>query len=1332
MTPLETLRYCVQESGGDFAAAVLACDYILSTELQLENIKLSISEDEYPRDKANRFLDKYSIIKAANDHIALGKLKDSIAEHEHNKLDILILNLQSGGTIHHPKEPSGLGINIKGEIEDPRWKEYAQALDLHDAWEERNSSRTSRTKATKQLTRVIRKREIDNNLVDSLLLQGGATSAEIRSVTRMRHKIKQEREEQSSLDELYEEIVEDIFFRIESEEEYDKEPPLPVEPDSNSTPTVMLGMVDGEWRGRNPPGGIENWAPSTPGPRGGKRWKPKNSQAVKDGENATESTKPIARSDKGTGTGSVGGTGTEDDVRSETDSGAVETEAQEPSDTTTVQDGKDTNTVDSFKTTRDPLAKYSPEQRNSIANVNKGIDNYARHFRKIGQKEIADWFLEMKEHINNVGIDSALEMMGEDKSKTNPLSKNLDPSERVQYKGTAYFGEGFENEYDFLKEYLDNNGIVLQTTSIPDPKLRTIASAPVLDSIKYAKKGDVIARATNIQTKLEESRLLPGLESSEDIHKLVGREVTQFTPDVIKKFDDTYGKGKWLVKPYGDEAYAGFGVFFPQRIKEIQKSSKKTLYDCDSKLKSKGYTLYRDETGTVVGIKNTKTKEAYKFGTSEIRSLPDKKVKKIAAVAAASAPQEKGTRLPLSPEDSLRQDYGILIQRSDDGKKVVGVTDEDGHYIAVDSEEWKTYGEYDSFGQVLERAITSIESGEKGDNRFMVQPAFEAIGVSEMDRALGSTWETSTEGRVHVSTVDGKASVVPYSTLASRHDAFPVVFKSPDILAMEKAVQDTIDALPESERAGQVYSPDVMKTKDGWRVLELNAAVEGGQSLWLEENPFVIDSYVSMITGREPSHAKFMRELLQGKVDELRPKKKSSGDTSNNPKSDDPTKDNTDKGGFKNRLFGGKSTDPNKPTPTSKLSGKSSAFSVNDQEREPAGSSKGGQFKRRYFHGSPNSKLTTLKKGSYIAPNRGDAVLMGRFHKDSGKTWDDEDLVEPHFFGKKPKWKPDREPMGIPTIYELELPDEHIDFLDNPYEHIIKVEAPVKIHKIRKKRKLRGKSSAFSTDEHGLEHAPAGSGKGGQFVKKGSGNGDSSKSNHKSEKSKDTDSPNTSSTKSNNDSLGIGDTLIGLTAKNVVKTLNDVGDNLGNRLPFGLRHAYKARQTVRSAIWTASNAIAGSAAKKRGIEAAKKRGMTDSNEIEDYAEKYKTRTINTLTTIGSVTSTGLGVAGLVSLIGPGNVAAAGTAVATLAGKGITAAITAIGSGGAVAKAAVSAYESTPLVLKLSAVPLLPVAYLMYSGVRNPVSTIKAATETLNTAIENVKDKLRSNLEEDQK
>jgi hypothetical protein len=84
---------------------------------------------------------------------------------------------------------------------------------------------------------------------------------------------------------------------------------------------------------------------------------------------------------------------------------------------------------------------------------------------------------------------------------------------------------------------------------------------------------------------------------------------------------------------------------------------------------------------------------------------------------------------------------------------------------------------------------------------------------------------------------------------------------------MEKAAKEAIEALPLEERRNRVFSPDVMLTEErGWLVVEGNASAAEGSSLWLEENPLIIDAYVSHMTKRDPMHVKFIRDLLHDRL----------------------------------------------------------------------------------------------------------------------------------------------------------------------------------------------------------------------------------------------------------------------------------------------------------------------------------------------------------------------------------------------------------------------------------------------------------------------------------
>lgn len=646
----------------------------------------------------------------------------------------------------------------------------------------------------------------------------------------------------SSISELVENMAEEICKCIDKEVEEDHEIEPPKKPELETLPSgaaFAFGAKASPWVGYV-------------GKRGGKGWR-----NVQTGEIVYGGEKPGSR---GIGDDNIPGAGGTNVSSVKGTSGRLEEETGRSDsaqvDRTGVDTGKPTDTGPNKSTNE------SETRKQQIDRITKGFNAYAKYFRDNKQAETAEWIESLRDHVLNTGAGSALDQLGEERGeRSNTI-------ERVAYKGTGYFEPG--NETKFLKKYLESVGITLSSKTRAVTSQKVIASAPTIGAQKSRKEGDVIAAPTNIETKLEESKLLPGLESTEDIHKLMGKNVTNFTPDVIDKLDETYGKGKWIIKSYGDEAYAGFGVFFPQRLKEIKSKARQTVYENRKKLEKLGYTISRDEDGKVQGIVNKSTNQVYKFATQEYNSIPNEKVKKLGNIISGAAPDEIGATLPGTAEDSLRQNYGVILQKNKSGK-VIGAIDNEGKYTPRDSKGWKAYEEWDQeIGHKIERAITAAENKYAPDARFFAQPAFQAVGVSDRDRALGYTWETGTEGRVHATTKNGKASIIPYATLGSRYDAFPAVFYNNDIREMERVVQETIDALPESERAGQVYAPDVIKTKDGWKVVELNAASEFGQSLWLEENPFIIDAFVSHVSGREPNHARFIRDLLLNRESETK------------------------------------------------------------------------------------------------------------------------------------------------------------------------------------------------------------------------------------------------------------------------------------------------------------------------------------------------------------------------------------------------------------------------------------------------------------------------------
>ncbi len=477
----------------------------------------------------------------------------------------------------------------------------------------------------------------------------------------------------------------------------------------------------------------------------------------------------------------------------------------------------------------------------SIDQVNDKLDRYEKFFEKSGDKESVTLLQTLREHVNDVGVDTALEgisggahegISGTGKVAYEGWWLDKDPTPGEKYKpGEDDHLRGMSGKGDvtgktrmgrWAEEYLDRHGIILQPPRgiIREDKPFISSSTPTQGGKPTGRKGDFTPSDPTFKNKLEEAKHLPGLEKSEDINKLLGREVTHLTPDVTKKLDETYGKNKWIVKAYGDEAAAGYGIFFSQRAAQVKLNAKNTLWTAGEYLAKRGYSLDRDDSGKVSGIKSSSGK-VYKFG--------------------------KVTRW--EDEDD-----------PETGKKFLKFEHEGApgyNKLPVNVRRWADKA---AEASDHEHGAALPDKGKE----FMAQPAFNVVGVSNKERAEGITIQYFNEGRVHVVTRNGKAEVVPHSTLV-KGEELPVVFEDKRTRAMAKTAVDTINALPASERQGQIYAPDVIKVKGGWKVVEANPANKVGSSGYLGDNPFIIDAYASHLTGREPAHVQFIRSVLTEK-----------------------------------------------------------------------------------------------------------------------------------------------------------------------------------------------------------------------------------------------------------------------------------------------------------------------------------------------------------------------------------------------------------------------------------------------------------------------------------
>lgn len=418
----------------------------------------------------------------------------------------------------------------------------------------------------------------------------------------------------------------------------------------------------------------------------------------------------------------------------------------------------------------------------SAEEVSRRLDRFEKFFEAKGQGHVAGWMRTLKDHVNAVGGEAALASLAQ--------SASGGQEGDVQYWGVGTEEANWRNMGHFMEAYLARNGITAVTgdTSSPDAPLVSALGAPD----RYVA-GDFRPEGMHFKDKLSEAKTLPGLETSEDISKVMGRPVTHLTDEVTARLDEKYGPGQWIVKCYDDNAAAGYGIFFPQRAAAIAQDARNAIWDAGVALSRYGFELRRDGAGKVVGLKHSGG-DVYDFGTEKYEKTIGGDARHWADRAANAAHHEKGAMLP--------------------------------------------------------------------EGSFMAQPAFKAVGISDAERAAGKTWHEKNEGRVHLVTrPDGTVEVIPHSTWL-KGGSLPVVFEDDDTRAMARAAKEAIEKVPHEARKGQVYAPDVMKTADGYRVVELNAQGDNNGSGYLHDNHFTIDAYTSYLTGRAPAHVAFIRQLL--------------------------------------------------------------------------------------------------------------------------------------------------------------------------------------------------------------------------------------------------------------------------------------------------------------------------------------------------------------------------------------------------------------------------------------------------------------------------------------
>lgn len=433
----------------------------------------------------------------------------------------------------------------------------------------------------------------------------------------------------------------------------------------------------------------------------------------------------------------------------------------------------------------------------SVGEAHQRINRVEKVLRAAGNHQVADWLVKLKDHVSAVG-DAGLTSMTQGLGNEQMAPNGKDPQYEMTGSNLA------EKSSGFVKAYLGRYGITAVATDDTFDKSRPVVSGLARESgwFDRAKRGagknDYLPANSNFANKLEESQSLPGLETSADINDIAGHSVTHLTPDVTAKLDTKYGKGQWIVKAYGLEARAGFGIFFPQRAEQIATDARAAVQNASDNMGRYGFTIDRDADGKAIGVAHVGG-DKYEFGSKKYEDTINGDVRHWGDKAAAAAANERGAELP------------------------------------------------------------------EGGKEFMAQPAFPVVGISDADRAAGVTIKYGQEARVHITTKNGVATAVPYATWI-KGDSLPVVFENDDTRAMAKAAEDAINAIPHTERKGQIYAPDIIKTAQGYKVVEANPSTSYGISGYLHDNPLIIDAYVSHVTGREPGHVQFIRNLLTKKV----------------------------------------------------------------------------------------------------------------------------------------------------------------------------------------------------------------------------------------------------------------------------------------------------------------------------------------------------------------------------------------------------------------------------------------------------------------------------------
>lgn len=262
---------CLREAGDDVEMGLLAAEHILTsddphlshgptpspapltplieepTETPSPEAASTWTKDTYPRDRSGRFVDKHDLVDAANDEETSTRLRESIPEDQHWRLDRAISLLQGGGTVHHPSEPPGMAVNLSGRVEDDQWASYSWLLKMYEEWGERHEDRKHCKSCLRSAVRNLRSQTTqDLNHIDDLLRQANIDDRGRRSIRRARYRYNKERITKDQLEDIYENIIERMLRKIEDAEESDREMEEPKAPGDHThqTSPASLAMSD--------------------------------------------------------------------------------------------------------------------------------------------------------------------------------------------------------------------------------------------------------------------------------------------------------------------------------------------------------------------------------------------------------------------------------------------------------------------------------------------------------------------------------------------------------------------------------------------------------------------------------------------------------------------------------------------------------------------------------------------------------------------------------------------------------------------------------------------------------------------------------------------------------------------------------------------------------------------------------------------------------------------------------------------------------------------------------------------------------------------------------